>query len=83
MRFRASKPGWIIQTPSAAITGPNPDDPSGFGSAEPLAIFGLISEEKKGERGVILLQQNKRRRKPGKKCHARTVMHSKPVKLST
>jgi chorismate mutase len=30
---------------------------------------------------MILLQQNKRRREPGKKCHARTMMHSKSVKL--
>jgi hypothetical protein len=26
---------------------------------------------------MMLLQQNKKRREPGKKCHARTVMHSK------
>jgi hypothetical protein len=32
---------------------------------------------------MILLQQNKRRRDPGEKCHARTMMHSKPAKLST
>jgi hypothetical protein len=32
---------------------------------------------------MILLQQNKRRWESGKKCHARTMIHSKPVKLST
>ena len=32
---------------------------------------------------MILLQQNKRRWESGKKCHATTMMHSKPVTLST
>ena len=31
---------------------------------------------------MIWLQQNKKRWEPGKKCHARTMMHSKPIKLS-
>jgi hypothetical protein len=31
---------------------------------------------------MILLQQNKKRREPGEKCHARTMMHSKPINLS-
>jgi hypothetical protein len=40
---------------------------------------------KRGEpkKGDDFIRQNKRRREPGKKCHARTMMHSKPVKLST
>jgi hypothetical protein len=30
---------------------------------------------------MILLQQNKKRRETGKKCHARSMIHSKPVNL--
>ena len=32
-------------------------------------------------RVMILLHQNKKRRESGKKCHTRTMMCSKPVKL--
>jgi hypothetical protein len=32
---------------------------------------------------MILLQQNNKRRESGEKCHARTMMHSKPINLST
>jgi hypothetical protein len=47
-------------------------------SSPTLNVWGTIFLEK-----MILLQQNKKRREPGKKCHARTMMHSKPIKLST
>jgi hypothetical protein len=30
---------------------------------------------------VILSHQNEKRRESGKKCHVRTMIHSKPVKL--
>jgi hypothetical protein len=32
---------------------------------------------------MILLHQNKKRRESGKKCHTRTVIHSKEIKHST
>ncbi len=32
---------------------------------------------------MIFLQQNKKRRETGEKCHGRTMMHSKPIHLST
>jgi len=32
---------------------------------------------------MILLQPIKKRREPGGKCHARTMTHRKPIKLST
>ena len=31
---------------------------------------------------MILLQQNKKRRESGEKCHSRTVIHSKAINLS-
>jgi hypothetical protein len=34
------------------------------------------------DRAMILLHLSKKRREPGEKCHARTMMHSKPAKLS-
>ena len=48
----------------------------------------LLQESKDKDQGkevfvmMIVFQQNKKRREPGNKCHARTMMHIKPINLS-